>query len=390
LNDSGAGSLRASLPDHYFGDIITLDQSLGSLMTVASALSLTKDIQIVGPGAGLLTITGNDSTRVIDITFADVVLSGLTITGGSDSGVHISGKTSSHGVLTLIYCTVNGNSGSGVLSQSFTDIRVYNSSFFNNQALGSGGAISSGGTLAITNSTFTGNSAGNGAAIFSSAQTDIRYSTISGNTAGSNGGGIYHSSGLFSVTDTIVAGNSAPSSGPDILSGPAITSSYNLIGDGAGATGVADGVNHDQVGTTAAPKDPKLDPNGLQNHGGPTATIALLITSPAIDAGDPANIPARDQRAFGRLGVSDIGAFEFGGAAFQITSIVRSGSNINITFPAVPGEIYRLQRKGLLTDAAWQTILDGLTVFFPTPEQVTDVNGANLGHASYRVVAVDL
>ena len=41
----------------------------------------------------------------------------------------------------------------------------------------------------------------------------------------------------------------------------------------------------DQTGTVASPLDPKLDPNGLQNNGGPTQTIALLWGSPAIDKG---------------------------------------------------------------------------------------------------------
>ena len=43
--------------------------------------------------------------------------------------------------------------------------------------------------------------------------------------------------------------------------------------------------NNDIVGTSVSPVDPKLDPNGLQNNGGPTQTIALLFNSPAIDKG---------------------------------------------------------------------------------------------------------
>jgi hypothetical protein len=62
--------------------------------------------------------------------------------------------------------------------------------------------------------------------------------------------------------------------------------------------------------------DPKLDPNGLQDNGGPTATIALQPGSPAIDAGDPnfTPPPSYDQRGpgFPRVvnGRIDIGAFE--------------------------------------------------------------------------------
>ena len=387
LNDSGAGSLRDSLPDHYFGDVVTLGSSLGNVMTLNSPLFLTKDIQIVA--SNLLSITGSDATWVIDISSADVVIAGLIITHGSDSGIHLAGTSSRRGVLTLINCTVTNNSNSGLLATSSTDVRVYRSTFANNQALGSGGGISAAGTLSITNSTVSDNNAGNGAGIFSSAQLEIRGDTISRNTAGSNGGGVYHSSGLFSMTDSIVAGNTAPSSSPDILSTPAITASYNLVGDGSGATGLSNGVNHNQVGTTASPLDPKLDPAGLQNNGGLTQTIALLSNSPALDAGDPANLPPRDQRPFGRVGTGDIGAFEFGGRPFLLTGI-NIGPNINnteygaVTFAGLPGEFYLLQRKGSPTDPTWQDITLK-TVLTAGPTSVTDFN-TTLPHAFYRVL----
>ena len=59
--------------------------------------------------------------------------------------------------------------------------------------------------------------------------------------------------------------------------------------------------------------NPLLGP--LQNNGGPTETLALASTSPAIDSGDnPLNLTS-DQRGFGPRNVgstADMGAFEFG------------------------------------------------------------------------------
>ena len=49
----------------------------------------------------------------------------------------------------------------------------------------------------------------------------------------------------------------------------------NLIGTG-GFGGLVNGVKGNQVGVA----DPGLDPNGLQNNGGPTPTIALLDGNP--------------------------------------------------------------------------------------------------------------
>ena len=42
-------------------------------------------------------------------------------------------------------------------------------------------------------------------------------------------------------------------------------------------SGIVDGVNGNQVGV-----DPRLDPAGLRDYGGPTQTIALLPGSPAV------------------------------------------------------------------------------------------------------------
>ena len=44
--------------------------------------------------------------------------------------------------------------------------------------------------------------------------------------------------------------------------------------------------------------DPKLDPNGLRDNGGPAPTIAVLAGSPAVDA-DYNGLTTTDQRGFG-------------------------------------------------------------------------------------------
>ena len=88
---------------------------------------------------------------------------------------------------------------------------------------------------------------------------------------------------------------------------------HDLIGNGTGATITTSTGN--KVGTSSSPINPLLGP--LQNNGGPTRTLALLVGSPAINAGNNARIPVgltTDQRGpgFARIkGVTvDIGAFE--------------------------------------------------------------------------------
>ena len=64
--------------------------------------------------------------------------------------------------------------------------------------------------------------------------------------------------------------------------------------------------------------------------------MALLPNSPAINAGNDANAPPRDQRGYLRNGTSDIGAFEFGGIIpaalgnISTRAFVQTGDNVMI------------------------------------------------------------
>ncbi len=67
------------------------------------------------------------------------------------------------------------------------------------------------------------------------------------------------------------------------------TSSFNLIGNGTSMTGITNGSNGNQVGSSGTPINPMI--TALGNNGGPTQTYALLDGSPAINAGSNANLP---------------------------------------------------------------------------------------------------
>src|SRR5262245_54361620 len=64
--DSGAGSLRDVIGHAKSGDMIVFAPSLdGQTITLTSdELAITKSLHIEGPGASLLTISGNDANRV--------------------------------------------------------------------------------------------------------------------------------------------------------------------------------------------------------------------------------------------------------------------------------------------------------------------------------------
>lgn len=315
------------------------------------------------------------SNGVLNITHSTI--SGNT--GNTDVG-----GIQNSGTLTIAYSTISDNITNGAFAggiRNYGTLEVLNSTISGNSARGSGGGISNSGTLEVTNSTISGNSAGaSGGGIYgSSGSLTVTNSTITNNVAnidgdnsfdpggGDDGGGIKILSGTAEVKNTIIAGNfdipNKDGTGnvrPDV-SGDFTTTDSNLIGDGTGSTGFTNGVNGNIVGTSTNPIDPKLGP--LQDNGGSTLTYALLPGSPAINAGNNANIPAgitTDQRGEPRIvgGTVDIGAFE---AALPTPGVTRIGTPNNDTLTGGAGNdtLQGLNSQDILQGFAGDDLLDG-------------------------------
>jgi hypothetical protein len=337
LNDSGAGSLRQAILDTPADGTVDFQQGLNGTITLTSGeLLINKNLTISRPGADVITVSGNNASRVFQIgaTFT-VAISGLTIAQGRVSSTNFAagGGVSNGGALTLSRCTVVGNAanapstgnanGGGIYNfgtLTLTDSTVSGNSVFSSHGA-SGGGIYNTGTAVILNPTISGDSAASqrasaGGGIDNTGTLTVTSSTLSGNSATGSlpfnmGGGIDNDNagGPASTTarNTILAANTSPGS-PD-MSGVLNSQGHNLIGNGTGGSGYDP---TDLVGTSANPIDPMLGP--LQDNGGPTFTMALLPGSPAIDAGDNTGAPPWDQRGpgFHRIvnGTIDIGAFE--------------------------------------------------------------------------------
>src|SRR5947209_7477623 len=80
IADKGAGSLRADIAAAQNGDTIVFAPSLnGQTITLKSELFINKNLTITGPGAGQLTVSGNNNSRVFEVASGtQVSLSGLT------------------------------------------------------------------------------------------------------------------------------------------------------------------------------------------------------------------------------------------------------------------------------------------------------------------------
>src|SRR5262245_5388092 len=65
--DSGAGSLRAAVAVAQPGDTITFAPQVSGTIHLNSTLVLTHSLTIVGPGAGVLAVDGDNAMRVFEV-----------------------------------------------------------------------------------------------------------------------------------------------------------------------------------------------------------------------------------------------------------------------------------------------------------------------------------
>jgi CSLREA domain-containing protein len=284
-----------------------------STITVASELSITHSVNINGPVASSITVTGTAAvpTRVF-VTQANttVNISNLTVSGGRaavGAGLLALGPNST--------TTLNGMLFTGNIAIDPTGFT------------GGGGAASgNGGTLNIRNSTFSGNTGTHGGAISVQGNSPLNLVnvTITNNLADGNtgtgpcpiggsvdgdGGGIQGSSmppALLNIRNSIVAFNQDCNANQPNLTGQIIDQGNNITFN-----------------------DPSLNLGPLQNNGGPTFTYGLLAFSSAIDSGNDCVLTnvcvppygvaiTADQRGFPRPANGDtvpaahvdIGAFE--------------------------------------------------------------------------------
>ena len=232
---------------------------------------------IVGPGANILAISGNNASSILQ-TAATISISGLTFTAGKTTGT-------------------------GGAIQSIGNLSVSACAFTANQATIGGGAISTEGPFTVTSSSFYGNSGGLGGAIYTNGSSvTINNSTFTGNTASSNGGAINIGGAAVQLTNTTIAGNQAITGGGYYAAGGSLTLANTAIA-GNTSTGICadldpgaaltdNGGNYYNTSITggASPLNPMLLP--LANYGGPVETMLPEPLSPLLCQGTATNATA--------------------------------------------------------------------------------------------------
>jgi hypothetical protein len=292
----------------------------GTIALALGQLTITDDLAIYGPGSDRLAISGQGLSRIFHVLpTATVELSGMKLT--SALGVDRGGAVLNEGDLTVRELHVTGNQvikgsenrGYGGGIANYGAIVIDSTTIDNNTAVANGGGLYTWGTASIVNSTLSANTASFGGGMHAAfGSVTVESTTITANDATTKGGGFRRfPNATMVVSNSIIARNSSPS-GPDgnsEITG-SLTGSYNLIGI-ADESGFTNGVNNNQVGTSAAPIDPLL--GSLRNLGGTTPVHGLLPGSPALEFANPANFPRYDQRGVPRPVdvLPDIGAFEY-------------------------------------------------------------------------------
>ena len=183
-------------------------------ITLASTLPINQGMTIQGPGANVVTVSGNNAVTVFTINYTGPVsVSGLTIAnglsnintnGGNGGGVY------NAGILTVSGCNFSNNHTPG---DSVMRLPVYDN----------GGAIHNANTLFVSNSTFYGN---------------IAYGTTFGldNFAVGNGGAISNFWGRATITNSTFVGNSAATAPGD----PRVSGAGGAIGNFCSTVTISD------------------------------------------------------------------------------------------------------------------------------------------------------
>lgn len=284
LADSGPNSLRQAVLDANAApgaDAISFAPGLTGTITLTSGeIRITDSLAVAGPGAPVLTVSGNDHSRIFHVenlpvaAAIDVTLSGLELTHGDSAAELGGGAVFADGENLTILNSVISNSSSGLpqdppvagcggnvgfFGRGVGTLRIADSALTGGTAVGigtsfggnlcvfegrlllersvlSGGNAYTGGGLhldsltgdsTILSSTLAGNQGfqlAGGISFDSPGVTlTIESSTISGNIAGRPGfeqagfgGGVYANQGSLRIVNSTISGNQATGYGGGI------------------------------------------------------------------------------------------------------------------------------------------------------------------------------
>ena len=361
----------------------TITLSLGELVFQSS-----RRIDLVGPGANLLTISGNDQSRVMRIAaLAPTSLTGITFTHGNGAGASFSGSGGALYVaqdndnILISNCTfVQNKAGSGGAIYASASVTLTDSTVANNESTnGTGGGIYvASGTMNIVGSTISGNSVSSsisalGGGIYNNSTFGgvvLMNSTVSGNTA-RMGGGLSSSGNSVDVRNTLFQNNVAQngSGGGMFIESGNVTVSDSTFRSNQALNGSGGGVYILRIGSITRTT---FDHNSAPNGGGLVVTAAnmtgreLTFTGNSATGGSGGALYINNSTTAGQNYlltdsiVSDNTATQFGGGIYNRTALVVTNSAIsNNTATSGGGALMQFAAQGPLSATFAGCLING-------------------------------
>jgi len=267
-------------------------------------------------GGALFDQAGATGTFTLTLDHDSIAGTSVRSTGSTTDAEMDGGAIYSEASTTITHTTISdnvanfGKVSSAQLSGGALDLNPHGGSTTTPTDQVSDSTIT-GNTLAAKTSGASGSVIDGGGVFDDGIPLKVTDSTLARNTVGGGGtaaiagGGLYVSTGAVHVTATILADNSTPiaSEGRDCF-GTVLSTGYNLLGTKTGCAYAKK--RTDKIGVS-----PELE--ALHANGGPTETLALKKTSPAVNAVPVSACPIKtDQRGVHRPQgpKCDIGAYE--------------------------------------------------------------------------------
>ncbi len=312
--DTGAGSGttgdllycidQANANPNTDGSVIQFDPTVfgtPQTITLSSTLSLSETAgpeEIDGPGASLVTISGNNAVGVFSVfgptpglPGATASISGLTIASGM---TEYGGGIDNNGTLTLTDCTISGNIatssnldygfGGGIFNAANSSLTVTDCTIYGNGSVsevepfqyhGYGGGINNdGGTVTVSGSTIAGNGSNFGGGIFNNQNSTftINNSSIDDNNGG--GAGV-DNFGTFSIIGSTLANNDSV----NVTNSGTLSLTNSTIFGLDAPFGGSEGVVNDGAATVTDSTIADNPQGGLRNDDNATLTLNNTIVA---------------------------------------------------------------------------------------------------------------
>ena len=296
---------KTLLPTHQTTQVIEVPPGTYQLTAplVISASNVT--VRGMGPKAAAVELLADNNSRVFLVSGAGATIENVLITGGKlnndkGGGVRVEAGAS----VDLIDVEIVDNfadEGGGLYNAGTTSIT--GSLLLGNDARRKGGGIENDGVLTVVNSTIADNEGKGGGGLSTAGTADLSFVTIFSNRSTNKiGAGALRNGGTLSIKNSLIANNLGSDNDRHDCSGTPNLDNVILTSDqGCNPEGTYDVVAPGQLVEPLPPLD----------NGGPTRTLALLGTSPAIDYTTACLGIEVDQRGVGRVdGTCDLGAYE--------------------------------------------------------------------------------